>query len=130
MVAVEWMGPHYCYIKGVFDLADIITTSNYRKGLAPLLLLSLLKSNDMYGYQIIQEMNRLTNSFIVLQEGSLYPILYKLTDQGYVSSYKKTIGKRMSRVYYHVEPKGNALFQQLLSEYNKTVWVVQRLIDF
>ena len=38
-----------------------------------------------------------------MTEGALYPILYKLSDKGYVSDYKRLAGKRLTRVYYHLE---------------------------
>src|SRR5699024_8429994 len=42
----------------------------------------------------------------VLQEGTLYPILYRLVDQGLVESERVMVGRRMSRVYYQIPPRG------------------------
>ena len=54
--------------------------SNFRRGVMSLVLLSLLKREDMYGYQLVTEIQRLSEGKIVTQEGSLYPVLYKLED--------------------------------------------------
>ena len=79
---------------------------NYRRGVMSLVLLSLLKRGDMYGYQLVQEAERRSGGRIVTQEGSLYPVLYKLVDQGLISDRKVQVGKRMTRVYYHLESSG------------------------
>ena len=91
--------------------------ANYQRGLAPLIILSLLKREDMYGYQLVQETERTSHGQIVTQEGSLYPVLYKLEEGGFISSHKVLVGKRMQRVYYHIEPTGIAYLDMLIKEY-------------
>ena len=53
------------------------------------------------------------------QEGSLYPVLYKLVDQGLISDRKVLVGKRMTRVYYHLEPAGEQRLRELVREYEE-----------
>lgn len=91
--------------------------ANYQRGLAPLLILSLLKREDMYGYQLVQQTEQQSRGKIVTQEGSLYPVLYKLEESGFISSRKVLVGKRMQRVYYHLEPKGREYLDLLIREY-------------
>ena len=80
--------------------------SSFQRGVMSLLILSLLDQEDMYGYQIVQEIAARSGGTIVTQEGSLYPVLYKLQDQGMISGEKVLVGKRMTRVYYHLEEAG------------------------
>lgn len=82
-----------------------------------LVALLLLSKGDMYGYQIVQETYNLSNGNIITQEGSLYPVLYKLVEDGYISDRKVKVGKRMTRVYYHIEPSGIAHMNRLLEDY-------------
>ena len=56
---------------------------------------------------------------IVTQEGSLYPVLYKLLDQGYISDRRVQVGRRMTRIYYHLEPAGAQRLQELIGEYRQ-----------
>ena len=91
---------------------------NFRRGIMSLVLLSLLHKEDMYGYQLVQETKNLSGGRITTQEGSLYPVLYKLQEKGYISDRKVLVGKRMTRVYYHLEPSGFAYLQTLIEEYN------------
>lgn len=90
----------------------------FRRGIMSLVILSLLRKEDMYGYQLVQETKNLSGGRIVTQEGSLYPVLYKLQEKGYISDRKVLVGKRMTRVYYHLEPSGLDYWHTLMEEYN------------
>ena len=94
--------------------------SSFRRGVMSLVILTLLKREDMYGYQLVQETERASGGRIVTQEGSLYPVLYKLVDQGLISDRRVQVGKRMTRVYYHLEPAGRLRQQELAKEYEET----------
>ena len=47
----------------------------------------------------------------------MYPILYRLLDNGYITDEKKLVGKRLTRVYYHIEPDGLDYLKELSEEY-------------
>lgn len=93
--------------------------ASFRRGVMSLVILSLLKREDMYGYQLVQETEKSSGGRLTTQEGSLYPVLYKLLDQGYISDRKVLVGKRMTRVYYHLEPKGEEKRMELVREYEE-----------
>ena len=100
-------------------MADREGLVNFQRGVLPIVILSLLKQEDMYGYQLVTETARRSNGKLATQEGSLYPVLYKLLEAGYISDTKKLIGKRMTRIYYHLEPSGNVYLEALVKEYEK-----------
>lgn len=93
------------------------TQNSFQRGVMSLLILSLLEREDMYGYQIVQTISESSSGRIVTQEGSLYPVLYKLQEQGMISDKKVLVGKRMTRVYYHLEEAGRTHLQNLIEEY-------------
>lgn len=95
------------------------TQNSFRRGVMSLVILGLLRKEDMYGYQLVQETERVSGGRIVTQEGSLYPVLYKLVDQELISDRRVQVGKRMTRVYYHLEPAGEQRLQELLREYEE-----------
>ena len=82
-----------------------------------LLLLTLLQEEDMYGYQISQELERSSDGAYTLQESSMYPILYRMMDKGYISDKPVKVGKRRTRVYYHLEDAGVERLAQARKEY-------------
>lgn len=90
---------------------------NFKKGTVELMILFLLSQGDMYGYEISQAITEKSRNSINVPEGSLYPTLYRLVDNGFVSDKKVLVGRRMTRVYYHLEESGHARLQEMLAEY-------------
>ena len=68
--------------------------SNFRRGSVELLILHLLSQQDYYGYEISTLIREQTEGYLNIPVGSLYPALYKLIDAGYISDYKKQVGRR------------------------------------
>lgn len=102
--------------------------ATFRRGVLSLVILALLKREDMYGYQLVLETERISEGALVTQEGSLYPVLYKLLDQGMISDYRVKSGKRMTRVYYHLESSGEARLNELIEEYENTTNGIFKII--
>lgn len=102
--------------------------ASFRRGVMSLVILSLLKREDMYGYQLVQETEKSSGGRITTQEGSLYPVLYKLLDQGYISDKKVLVGRRMTRVYYHLEPAGEARLEEMIKEYEEVTQGVFQIV--
>lgn len=73
--------------------------------LATIILRLLAERGKMYGYEITQEVKRLTDDRIVISEGALYPNLHKLEKEGLVITERVYIGKRV-RKYYTLTEKG------------------------
>lgn len=104
--------------------------SNFRRGSVELLILHLLKQKDCYGYELSQIMKHQTDGVMDIPVGSLYPALYKLIDNGYISDYKKQVGRRMVRVYYHLEDAGQERLDILLKDYNQTKQAIQCILNY
>lgn len=83
----------------------------------------------MYGYQITQLFNEKSGGRFTMLEGTLYLILYKLVDAGYLSTYSKLVGKKRTRKYYHIEPTGIAYLQRLLEEYDEVSQGIAMILD-
>lgn len=90
----------------------------FRKGTIEMVVLSLISESDLYGYQIAQAITEQSGGTITIQMGSLYPVLYKLRDDGYISERQVPIGNRKFRVYYHIEQSGIELLQKLILEHD------------
>lgn len=102
--------------------------NSFRRGVMSMVILSLLKREDMYGYQLVQEIELKSGGKLTTQEGSLYPVLYKLLDQELISDRKVLVGKRMTRVYYHLEPAGAERLKELVQEYEEMTQGVLQII--
>ncbi len=94
-----------------------------------MIILKILSEEDAYGYQISQLIREYSDETISIAEGSMYPVLYRMLDKGYISDYKKKVGRRMERVYYHIEQQGEEALQELIVEYKKTTSGVLAILD-
>ncbi len=85
-----------------------------KKGVLDMLVLKLLESEPKYGYQIIQEMKEKSEDVFSLKDGTLYPILYRLEDDGLVvSRWSEAVGKQVSRKYYEITQTGRSELQAI-----------------
>ena len=105
---------------------------NLKRGTVELLLLTLLKEKDMYGYQLSQELEQRSDSLFTIQEGSMYPTLYRMLEKGLISDRQELVGKRRMRVYYHIELEGVKYLEEVKQEYislNRGVFKVLGIIS-
>jgi len=88
------------------------------KNYVEMILLCLLSEKECYGYQLSQLVKEYSEGIISMPEGSLYPALYRLMADGYIVDEKRLVGKRLQRVYYHIQPSGIEYLRILIDEYN------------
>ena len=93
------------------DLAEL------KKGLVDLIVLYLLRDEDMYAYQLTQEIPKRSKGNFPVSASALYTVLYRLEKDGYVSREIES-GVTRPRSYYHLEPSGRAMLEELLKAYN------------
>ena len=70
------------------------------------MVLSLLDSEPMYGYQMIKEIEKKSSGVFQFKEGTLYPILHTLEANGMIESYWWGNEGSRQRKYYRVTQKG------------------------
>lgn len=98
--------------------SDKTLQMHFRKDLSMLCILSLLeKSGEMYGYELVKAMGERSAGMFDLPEGTIYPVLYRLEEQGYVKQRAVRVGKRMNRYYYSLTDMGHVFYAELRKEY-------------
>ena len=90
---------------------------NLKRGTVEMILLHLLLERDMYGYEILQTMKERRNNKFVIKDGSMYPILYRMIDKGLITDEQVLVGKRRTRVYYHLTDEGRKYLEEIKAEY-------------
>lgn len=110
-----------------------MAASMFKKGSIEMLTLLMLQEKDIYGYQLIQMLSDRSGSALTVQEGSLYPLLYRMVDCGYISGRDVTVetqrGRKRNRVLYHLEPSGRARLLELKAEYDQVQAGIQRVFE-
>jgi PadR family transcriptional regulator PadR len=92
-------------------------------GSTAMLLLSLLSEKDMYGYEMIENLNLRSNHVFDLKAGTLYPLLHSLEEQGYLEAYDD-FDNAKPRKYYRITKNGRKYLKeksQEWKEYTKAV---------
>ena len=87
-------------------------------GGSTLLVLSLLSREDMYGYQMIEQLARRSNDTFEMKEGTLYPILHALEKGKYLTAYQQEAPTGRQRKYYRLTPRGKELLAEKQGEWN------------
>jgi DNA-binding PadR family transcriptional regulator len=75
------------------------------KGHLDLLLLAILAEGPAHGYAVIESLRRRSGGVFDLPEGTIYPALHRLEEQGLLLSRWSEDGPRRKRIY-QLSPKG------------------------
>lgn len=99
------------------------------KGSLKSIVLKLLAENNrMYGYEITQKVEELSDGKIKLTYGALYPILHKLEKDGAVLTESEVVNNR-NRIYYKLTEKGNASAKERIKELEEFVQTIKILLN-
>ena len=82
------------------------------------LILAVLRREDSYGYEIVQEVKRLTEEKISWKEASIYPVLKKLENNGMIKSYWKVEKTERPRKYYTILENGREQLKKNINEWD------------
>ena len=99
----------------------------FKKGSVELILLTLLREKDMYGYEMSQAISDRSGGRITMSEGSLYVTLYRMIKEATITDRREIVGKRM-RIYYSIEPSGIEKLEKLREEYERMATGIQEFL--
>ena len=80
------------------------------------LILKLLDGQDMYGYQIIEELARRSDNTFQLKAGTLYPLLHGLEKKGLLE-------------YYRLTGKGKKFLKEKTTEWKEYSSAVSKILE-
>ena len=93
-----------------------------------LLVLGLLRGGDMYGYQMIVELERRSDQTFSMKEGTLYPVLHGMEKDGLVEVYEQAAPTGRMRKYYHLTQKGRAALKTETEEWRRYATAVDAVL--
>lgn len=97
------------------------------KGSTGTLILKLLDRQDLYGYELIKELERSSDGTFVLKEGTLYPILHAMEAERWVEAYWSEVEGR-KRKYYRLTDGGKRKLQEKEREWRLFRNAVDRVL--
>ena len=100
-------------------------TIQFKKGVLEMCVLSLLQDGDRYGYDVACELSKTME----VSDGSVYPVLRRLKDDGYVTSYLEEASGGPPRKYYVITETGSDYMNTLQSEWKQLTGNINKLLD-
>lgn len=85
----------------------------FKKGVLELLVFALLKHRDHYGYEMVEKISK----YINISEGTIYPLLRRLSNDGYVSTYLEESQSGPPRKYYTITNFGKEQYERQIEEW-------------
>lgn len=101
----------------------------YMSGSSQMLVLAILSEKPQYGYGLIKTLKQRSNDTFDMKEGTLYPILHKLENDGLVVSSNQEVSGRVRKVYAITE-KGSRVLQKEKQEWNEFSMAVNQVLTF
>ena len=98
--------------------------AQFKKGVLELCVLSQRVKDDQYGYELTENISK----ELSITAGTLYLVLKRLKDNGYVKTYLKESPSGTSRKYYHLTEKGKKYQQTQRNEWLSFVERAGKLI--
>ncbi len=96
-----------------------------RKGIFELIILGVLQDESHYGYSLIKEI--IGDTDFSINEGTIYPILSRLTREGLIRYDWVESPQGPPRKYYHLTPEGKVTFETLKKEFDNLAALVNSI---
>jgi PadR family transcriptional regulator PadR len=97
-------------------LAD---TAALLPGTLDLLILKSVSLGELHGYAVLLRIEQITGGALHIQQGALYPALYRLEDQGLLESEWGTSENNRRAKFYRLTSAGRARLGQEMASWNR-----------
>ena len=91
--------------------------AQFKKGALELCVLAILSEGDCYGYDLVTQISE----HISITEGTIYPLLRRLKDDGQVETYLQESSSGPPRKYYRITEHGREVLASSTQEWNDFV---------
>ena len=98
------------------------------KGTVVPIMLKLLSERAMYGYEIIKVVNERTNDALAWKEGTIYPWLHRLEQDGLIAGSWRESEEGRKRKYYAITRRGEAELAEKVEEWRALAGAVSVLL--
>ncbi len=101
---------------------------NIRRATLEIVVLRLLNEQEYYVYDLLQKIKELSGGFYTVPEATIYPVMYRLLEKGFIKDREVQVGRRV-RVYYSVTEEGKSYYENIFKEYSETMAGLQRIFE-
>ena len=85
------------------------------RGNTDVLLLFLIEEHPTYGYKLIKEIERRSQNYFQFKEGTVYPALHRLENDGLIHGEWQELPSKQERRYYRITEKGRQVLRERMT---------------
>ena len=101
-----------------------------KRGVLEIVVLKMISIEPTYGYQLLSDMDTKSRGVLKIKEGTLYPILYRLEDDGMIQSqWSMPKDKDVSKKYYVITEEGKQTLTELIELWKNYDIVVGEMLE-
>lgn len=101
-----------------------------KKGVLEMLVLRIVCAGPTYGYELLLRLKEESHGRFALKEGTLYPILYRLEDEGLITAnWSRGEGRNAPKKYYEATESGRTELIRRLSVWKEFSECVERIMQ-
>jgi len=104
------------------------SSPNLLQGTLDLLILHALRRGPLHGYAVAQTIHLLSDEVLTVEEGSLYPALYRLELDGAISASWGVSENNRKAKYYKITGRGKKLVAEQQQTWDRLSAAVQRVL--
>ena len=87
-------------------MTQMVLDREWMRGAAPLAVLTLLERGEMYGYELVEALEKRSKGLLAMGQSTVYPLLYNLEGRGHVEPFWRDAPSGRRRKYYRLTPAG------------------------
>ena len=105
-----------------------MTPSNLMPGTLDLLVLKAVSLGAEHGYGLLQRIQRASRGALAVEQGALYPALFRLESQGFIEAEWGVSENNRKAKFYTLTKTGRARLANDLSEWNRLVAATEAVL--
>ncbi len=105
-------------------LYTVLMNAQFKKGILELCVLTMIGRKDHYGYELVEEISKT----LEVSEGTLYPILRRLTEESYFETYLQESLSGPPRKYYRITKRGQDFQREQLKSWREFNGQIEKLL--
>ncbi|HEY7471017.1 MAG TPA: helix-turn-helix transcriptional regulator [Gemmatimonadota bacterium] len=101
----------------------------FKRGTIELVLLTLLGERERYGYEIVAAIEERSGGRLEVRDGTLYPVLYRLEEAGFVAPRWENPERGVPRKYYRITDEGKEEAKRLTAEWREFAAALDAILE-
>jgi transcriptional regulator len=99
------------------------------QGTLDMLILKVLAGGRLHGYEIAQRIHDRSEDVLTVEEGSLYPALYRMQDRGWIESEWGQSENNRRAKYYSLTRTGRRQLEREAAGWEQLRWAIQKIMQ-